>query len=569
MKKVFASRPLRGALIVLVTLICYLPAFRAGLIWDDVELFAENPLMREPGGLVKIWAGSETPDYFPVTMTSFWLESRIWGEHRAGYHALNILLHACSAVLLWLILLRLGVPGAYFAALIFAVHPVGVASVAWISERKNTLSLFFCFVALWCWLRHEDQGKKSSASLLLALAAFLVALLSKTSVVMLPVVFVMLAWWRNGRITKSDWLRAAPFFAASLLLGIVTISYQHNEAVGVPHEPWALRVARLGWVAGFYVWKLAWPFKLCLVYPFVNIDTASPSAWLPMLLLAGFFVMLALLRKTWGRHVLLGAGYFVVMLVPVSGIIWMNFLKQSWVADWWHYPAMPGLIALFAAGCAWSLQAWGRFLFLPGAAIIACLGILTWQEAGTYQSLEINCRHTLARNPRAWGIRSNLARELVSQGRMEEAVELYREGLRLDPQDMVTLDNLARTLVSAGRWEEALPYCREVVELNPNYAAGHVSLAVALLRLKHYDEADAEFSKAVNLQPGRIDYRLKLIRSLAMGGHLDAAEHEAQNTLRAVQLTGQRNGMDELATLMAGITAARQKRGTIPQPAER
>ena len=144
---------------------------------------------------------------------------------------------------------------------------------------------------------------------------------------------------------------------------------------------------------------------------------------------------------------------------------------------------------------------------------------------------------------------------------------LYREGLQLDPHDMVTLDNLARTLVGAGRWEEAFPYCREVVELNPNYAAGHVSLAVVLVRLKHYDDANAEFYKAVDLLPGRIDYRLKLIRSLAMAGHLDLAEHEAQNTLRVVQLTGQRNGMDELAALIANIEAVRQKRESLPPPA--
>ena len=159
MKKALSSLPLRAALIVLATLICYLSAFRAGMIWDDVEL-CDNPHMHEPDGLKNIWAGYDTPDYFPLTSTSFWVEARLWGGHAAGYHAVNILLHACSAVMLWLILLQLGVPGAFFAGLLFAVHPVCVASVAWIAERKNTLSLFFCFASLLCWVLHEEREGK-------------------------------------------------------------------------------------------------------------------------------------------------------------------------------------------------------------------------------------------------------------------------------------------------------------------------------------------------------------------------------------------------------------------------
>jgi len=558
MKKVFSSLPLRAALIVLATLICYLPAFRAGMIWDDVEL-CDNPHMHEADGLKNIWAGYDTPDYFPMMLTSFWVEARLWGGHPAGYHAVNILLHACSAIMLWLILLRLKVPGAFFAGLLFAVHPVCVASVAWIAELKNTLSLFFCFASLLCWVLHEERREKGRALLLISFVAFLLALLSKTSVVMLPVVFIVLAWWKNGRVTRNDLLRAAPFFAASLLLGVVTIMFQHRALVEVPHESLALKVARIGWATGFYTGKIFWPFNLCLVYPIWNLDPSLAIAWLPTLLLVVFFAVLGISRKDWARHVLMGTGYFVVMLAPVSGIIWMNFLKQSWVADWWQYPAMPGLIALFAAGCVFLFNRYGRLVAFPCAAVIAGLGMLTWQEAETYKTLETSCRHTLALNPRAWGIRNNLGHELVAGGRVDEAVSLFHEGLQLDPHDEVTLDNLARTLVSAGRWEEAFPYCREVVQLNPNYAAGHVSLAVALAGLRHFDDASTEFYKAVNLQPGRIDYRLKLVRSLALAGHLDAASSEVQSTLKAMQLTGQHGGADELAAMMAGIEAARKK----------
>jgi tetratricopeptide (TPR) repeat protein len=532
------------AVIFAVVWVCYFPALWAGFIWDDTELFAENPLLHTTGYLWRIWFAGETPDFFPVTSTSLWVDLHLWGQNPMGYHAVNIALHGFSAVLLWMILRRLKVEGAFFAALLFAVHPVNAASVAWISERKNTLSLLLCLAALLCWLRGQDE--KSRPLWFAAIILFLLALLAKTSVVMLPVVLLLILWWRKGRITRCDCLNVAPFFLASLLLGLVTVAFQHR-GLTVPHEALMVRLARFGWAIAFYAGKVFWPFNLCMVYPAWHRSLISPVTCLPTAGLALLFAGLLLSGAKWCRHLLLGFGYFVTMLVPVSGLIWMNFMQQSWVADWWQYAAMPGLIALFAAALVRSLQKCPRVLCAVCIFIIAGLGALTFNESQNYKSLEINCRHNLAKNPQAWGIRNNLARELTLQRRSDEAVALLREGLKLAPDHLVTLDNLGKTLVNMERWQEAYPVCRRVVDLNANYAAGHVTLGVVLVGLQHYDDASGEFRQAVRLLPARIDYRLKLIRSLAISGHFQAAMQEMQNAIRAAEITGQHESLAELS----------------------
>lgn len=560
-----ASAPfswISALILVAATVICYLPALTAGFIWDDPLLLTENPLIRAPDGLWQIWIGGKAPDFFPLTYTNFWFEWRLFGENATGYHAVNIGLHAACAVLLWRILAALNVPGALFAGLLFAVHPVNAASVAWIAERKNTLSMFFFLASLLCWLRDEKTAHRRFYWI--ALVTFLCALLSKTSVVTLPVVFLGLAWWQRGRISRRDLQRTIPFFAASLILGVLTVVFQHRDFTSTTlQDPLAFRVARAGWIVGFYAVKAVWPFPLCLVYPKWDLDLHAPLTWLPVVLLVVFFGgLLWLSRKPWARHVLMGAGYFVVMLLPVCGFVSMTFFDQAWVADWWMYSALPGLLALIAgAGATISRHGGWKQVVVRTLGILVLLGLgsLTWLEARTYESLEINCRHTLACNPLAWGARNNLARELTADGRVEEALQLYREGLRLQPDQKLTLDNLGRTLVTERRFEEALPHCRRVVELNPGYASGHNTLAGALTGLGRFDESVPEFREAVRLQPTRIDYRVNLIRVLVRMGRIEIATSETRTALQAAQMTGQTQQVPELSALLDSLEKAREE----------
>src|ERR1017187_4158122 len=207
-----------GGLIVLIMLAAYLPALRGGFVWDDYVLITENRMVTASDGLQRLWFTTEAPDYYPLTSSLWWLEWRWWGNRAAGYHVVNVLLHAVNAVLVWLVLRRLKIPGAWLAGLVFALHPVNVATAAWISEQKNTLSMLFFLMAILLYLKSDEEGGWRWYGM--SLAAFLLALLSKAAVAMLPVVLLGCIWWRRGKIRWAEVARCLPFFALSLVLGL-------------------------------------------------------------------------------------------------------------------------------------------------------------------------------------------------------------------------------------------------------------------------------------------------------------------------------------------------------------
>ena len=261
---------LMAALLALVTMLAYRPVWQAGWVWDDGVHVTQNRLLWEPHGLRQIWFSVSAPQYYPLLFTSFRLEYALWGLNAAGYHCVNILLHAASALLVWRVLRRLSVPGAWLAAAVFALHPVNVESVAWVSQRKNTLCLFFFLLSLLFYLRWEsarEPGTAPGGSKLkkgpppsalpywLSLAAFVLALLSKVVVAPLPLVLLGLAWWRRGRVTRRDWWRSAPFFGAATLLGLVTSWFSvittMSRASGrrrASGRSWPARAGRFGFI---------------------------------------------------------------------------------------------------------------------------------------------------------------------------------------------------------------------------------------------------------------------------------------------------------------------------------
>ncbi len=382
------NRPwLWGALLVAGTFLAYLPVWQAGFIWDDDGFLLENPLIRSADGLWRFWFTTAAPDYFPMTSSMLWLEWRLWGTNPLGYHLVNVLLHALSAVLLWRVLARLNIPGAGLAAAIFAVHPVNVESVAWITERKNTLSmLFYLLSALWYvrfdserprpivdprpWTldsRPAEPAPQPSAlnpQLLwyaLSLFAFALALLSKTAVAPLPVVLLGLAWWRRGRVTFRDVWRTVPFFALAAAAGLLSVWFQYHRAIGasmidVRNDSFWSRLAGAGWAVWFYLYKALVPLNLSFVYPRWRIDASQVWSYLPGLLLVAAFVVCWWYRRRWGKPLLLGLGYFVLLLLPILGFLNIYFMRYSLVADHWQYFAIIGPIALAAAALTKAIE---------------------------------------------------------------------------------------------------------------------------------------------------------------------------------------------------------------------
>ena len=324
-------------LLVGLTFIAYLPALGGGFVFDDGPLIVMNRLVRAHDGLYRFWFTTEASDYYPLTGSFWWFQWRIFGYHAGGYHAVNILLHAVNAILVWVILRRLKVPGAWLAAVVFAVHPVNVATVAWISEQKNTLSMLFSAVATLLYLRFYEDGRWRWYGL--SFAAFLLALFSKTAVVMLPLVLLGCGWWMRGRLRWKDLLCSVPFFILSLVLGLVTIWFQHHRALHhlVRSDGFPARLAAAGWVPWFYLYKALLPVNLTLMYPKWSVDASGWLSYVPGAALIVCFLVFWRARRTWGRPLLFGFGYFVAMLVPVLGFFDQGFYTYSLVADHWQY----------------------------------------------------------------------------------------------------------------------------------------------------------------------------------------------------------------------------------------
>ena len=278
---------LLAAVIVCAALVVYIPTMQGGFFWDDHSYLVRSQLIHAPDGLRRFWLTREAQDYFPLTSTLLWVEWRLWGMTAAGYHVVNVLLHAAAAVLVWRVLQRLHIAGAWLAGLLFAVHPVAASSAAWITEGKNTLSLTLGLLSITAYLTYEDRAERppgpagrAAGWYALAVLLFLFALLAKTSVAMLPAVLLLCAWWRRGRSCRKDLLRSLPFFALSLALGLVTVWFQKHNVIGamvVRPEGIGSRVAAAGWMVWFYLFKLLLPAGLCVIYPRWDVDGTSSS----------------------------------------------------------------------------------------------------------------------------------------------------------------------------------------------------------------------------------------------------------------------------------------------------
>ncbi|MDY6987704.1 MAG: tetratricopeptide repeat protein [Thermodesulfobacteriota bacterium] len=527
------SPGLRVAVLVLITAVVYIPAMGAGFIWDDDLFLTENPLIKADDGLYRFWFTTQAPDYFPLVSSSLWLEWRLWGMNATGYHVVNVLLHAISSVLIWLVLRRLSIPGAWLAALVFAIHPVNVESVAWITERKNTQPMVFYLLTILSYLKFQADGRNKWY--LLAMCAYLLALLSKTSVVMLPFVLLGCAWWQQGRMTKRDLVRSIAFFVLSGVLGLVTVWFQYNVAIGEDTFRTAgffARLAGAGWAVWFYIYKAILPLNLSFVYPQWQIEAASILSYLPALLIAVCLGLLWRYRKSWGRGPLFGLGYFMVTLFPVLGFFDINFMRYTLVTDHWQYTSIIGIIAL-VVGLGTAIVAnqpqLKKMATVVGVAIVGVLSVLSWGECHKYKDVEALWRDTVSKNPKAWVAHNNLGTALLAKEKFEEAAVHCFQALRMNPGHAKVHCALGTALAGVGRLEEAVTHLSNGLALNPNLADAHYDVGRALSALGRLEEAVEHFSEALRLAPGLGQAHADLGIALAQKGRLDEAmEHFAQ-----------------------------------------
>jgi Flp pilus assembly protein TadD len=527
-------------LVIVATVTAYLPMWHGGFIWDDDVLLTANPLIKSPHGWYQFWLTTQTPDYFPVMSSFFWVEWRLWGMNAVGYHVVNVLLHAANAILLWRLLARLKIPGARLAAVLFALHPVNAATVAWIAELKNTLSFFFFALSLLWYLQFDDTGRRRWYAL--SLWAFLFALLSKIEVAPLPFVLLGIVWWRRGRVEWKDLRRSVPFFAAALILGLVSVWFQNHVAIGhdvVRTDNFWSRLAGAGWAVWFYLGKTLWPVHLIPIYPRWRIDPTQLLSYVPGLLLAGVFLAGWRYRRSWGKALLLGLGYAVLMFLPVLGFLNIYFFRYSLVANHWQYFSIIGPIALASAaitGATGFLEKQGTFLkpLLVGT-LLAMLGVLTWQQASVYQTGETLWRTTSIKNPDSFLAHDNLGFILLQRGAVDAALGQIQMAIQLQPDDEAAQKNLGSALLEKGQLDEAMVHFQKALEIKPDDSGAENNLGFALFRKGRTDEAIAHYRKALEMQPDDTGARHNLGSALLRNGQLDEAIGEFQKVL-AIQL---------------------------------
>lgn len=526
-----------AAVLVLAVAVFYLPALRGGFVFDDWILLVQQPLIHASDGLRRIWFTAEAPDYYPISWTSFWLQWHLWGAWPMGYHIVNMLLHAVNAVLVVQVLRRLEVRGAWLAGVIFAVHPVNVAAVAWISEQKTTLAMLFFLMSVLAWLRfaRNAQGRWYAASL----GCFLFSLLAKPAAVTWPVVVLGLAWWKRGRVTRRDLGQCVPFLVLSIVTGVTAIWFQSVRVLeGQPArtDVFLARLAGAGWAVWFYLFKAVVPADLSMLYPRWQIDPSQPLVYVPGLLLVLLLGYCWRQRRTWGADVLVGAGYYIMMLFPVLGFFDQGFYRYSFVADHWQYMAIIGVIALIVGGAASVVMKWHpaqqQTARVAATIMVVGLGVLTWNQSRVYFDEETLWRDTIAKNPSAWLAHYNLGVTLASKGRLEEAIAAYESALRLKHEYADAMVNLGMALAQQGKLDEAVARWEAAARVQPDNIEAHNNLGAVYAQREDFKQAVLEFSVVLLLKPEDAEVHANLGTVYLSQGQLEKATDQFQAALR-------------------------------------
>jgi tetratricopeptide (TPR) repeat protein len=548
-----------GALIFCATILAYLPALWGDFIWNDSD-YVTAPALRSLGGLARIWTEpGATQQYYPLLHSAFWVQHRLWGDHPLGYHIVTLMLHAGSAVLFALILRRLFVsdraqslcaparieqPGAsvaWLAALLFALHPVHVESVAWITEQKNTLSLVYYLAAALVYLQFDETRRPRTY--VAALALFAASLACKTVTATLPAALLVIFWWKRGRLEwRRDVLPLLPWLALGAAAGLFSswIERIYGGAQGVDFDlPVIGRVLVAGRAIWFYAGKLVWPVGLNFVYPRWTVDAAVWWQWLfPFGVLAVGAALWALRRRT--RAPLAAFLLFVGSLFPVLGFVNLYGARFSWVWDHWQYLPDLGPLALAAAGltAGWRRAAWRLRWLGPGlmAALAVLLGALTRSHCRIFHDDQTLYRATLARNPGCWLAHYNLG-VVWSQmpGRLDDAIVQFKEALRLKPDYAGAHNNLGLAWSQTpGRLNDAIAQFEEVLRLKPDYAEAHNNLGAAWAKMPgRLPDAIAQYKEALRLKPDFAEAHNNLGNAWSkMPGRLQEAIAQYEEALR-------------------------------------
>lgn len=529
--------------------LAYYPALKAGYIWDDNDHLTENPHLEDLQGLKRIWT-SFAGVYYPLALTTFWFMRRIFGLNPLPYHLLNIILHSLNAFLVWLVLRELKIKGGILAAFIFALHPMHVQSVAWVTELKNTQSGFFYLLSILYFVKFYTiynlrESKKAPSTqrrwkwYTLSLVFFLLALLSKTSTVVLPAALILLIWWMNRSYGWKHFSITIPFFILSVLSSAWTIGEQLLHA-GAKGPEWSqtfperiLIAVRSLW---FYLQKILFPHPLVFIYPRWEVAHAKFLWYVPVAGLALVFIFLIIKRNTgWGRPLLLVSLFFSATLFPMLGFFNMYIARYTYVADHFPYLASIGPIILIGYGISRLVET------IPAAKfplrniipffLLLLFGILANIQSRIYKNTETVWRDTIGKNPSCWLAYNNLGELLAREGKMEEAFNCFTKAYDLKNDYEAACYNLGTFALRQGDYEKAADYLEKAIRANRNYPEAYNNLGNALSRLGRIEEAIANYKEAIRLRAGYMDAYFNLANTYYRMKDINPAVENYQNAL--------------------------------------
>jgi tetratricopeptide (TPR) repeat protein len=531
-----------GVLLCAITVLVYLPAWHGGFIWDDDRYVTNNSLLTAPDGLQRIWFSLDAPSqYFPLSYTLLRLERSLWGLNPTGYHWVNILLHAFNALLVWRVLGRLNIPGSWMAAAIFALHPVQVESVAWVSEVKNLLMGFFFLLTLLAWIEFVDSANRRRSILYAAaLVGYFLALAAKSTACTLPAALLLILWWKKKPINRRAFVELFPFFVLAAGAGLLAIwweKYHQGTRVLVSLAPLdrILIASRAVW---FYLSKIFWPSNLTFIYPRWNINGSdfTSYSWLAVTALAVGVIYFT--RRFVGRGIEAAFLFFVVTLSPLLGFIMLYTFRYSFVADHYQYLACIGPMALASAGFANFIGRLGsaRWVGWIGVcAILACLCLLTSRQSATYRDIETLWRTTIEKDPHSWMAYNNLGVVQFEKGEIDDAIEKYKQSLELHPDYPEALYNFGSAVLQKGDVDEAIDLCGRALKLQPTDADAHVVLGNALMLKNDVDGAISHYRQALRLRPNDSNAHQNLGVALQQQGKTEEAASEMEKAARPDQ----------------------------------
>lgn len=533
---------IQAAVIVVLGLAVYWPAIHGGWLHDDPIFIGYNAAVRSGswGRMFMLWLDPDGVDYFPLSYTAFWIQHAFFGLTTTGYHVTTLLLHVANGLLLWKLLVKMNIPGSWFAALAFTIHPACVESVAWISELKNTLSLLPFLASCIFWVMQDDaaEGSRQKGLYTAALFFFLLSMLAKPAAVAMPVVTLLYAWWKRGRIDGRDVVHAVPLFLISIVLGIVTIQFQHGRAMGLEKillGGIASRIALGGMATLFYLATIFCPVNLLPIYPAWPVDPPRPWQFLPWIAIAGATWWMWSNRATWGRHAIFAFGFFLLMIAPVLGFVGIAWMRLTWVADHFLYVPMIGPLTLFVAAVASWIDAGDTRRRVMGAvaggALTVFLATTTFLYAGQWVDEDHLWEYTVARNNDAWMAHDRLGSLKLERDDFEGASKHFRQASRLRPDLGGTKRNLGFLLLKQGKHDEAVVVLEEAVQASPWLRDTRAHLADAYGKVGRAAEALALAAELLTDEPTNRGVRTTYAIALFDSGEKEKAIEELQKVL--------------------------------------